>query len=452
MHYLKQTTCILCLIALLCGCAAEPAPPEVSADTVIQQYTQAAKELEAADCICMNLTIDHTISYGEDTYTQSQNKSVILQKAGEFTAHTNGTIQYGQHQISTEEIYKDGQLYLSLNSNLLCAALSQEAFLADLPPIKMIDPSLYGSITTEHTDGAITLHLEEPIQAEAWALPDGAAMLSAKATAEINQQGDLYYTRYSLTFQRNDILESYTFHVQCYPLDAYSFPSPDIHAYQPVDSIQAPIALEKAYGMLLQATHLTGTLSQSIYSQASSIHYYSISTVKRQGDKAQIETTVSLEDPSRGGKASTVTQLETFENGSYTITKDQDAPQKQSMDSNQFFSYCTELLSQNILSSSYVTQCTMENLKGSILLTFHADNALAQKLCENTCATIYQDPGFLDSRASDYQNHSVVYRITVDAITGLPLACDMDYSTSHTIEQLEYSLETHYRQTYSYQP
>ena len=147
-----------------------------------------------------------------------------------------------------------------------------------------------------------------------------------------------------------------------------------------------------------------------------------------------------------------MTQLETFENGSYTITKDQDAPQKQSMDSNQFFSYCTELLSQNILSSSYVTQCTMENLKGSILLTFHADNALAQKLCENTCATIYQDPGFLDSRASDYQNHSVVYRITVDAITGLPLACDMDYSTSHTIEQLEYSLETHYRQTYSYQP
>ena len=267
----------------------------------------------------------------------------------------------------------------------------------------------------------------------------------------ISASGELTFNtlKYSIFYEIKNV--TFETHMQIlYSVASVKIPGPAIEEYLPIANIYAPLALEKAYGLLSQSTHVTSQLTQTIFSQANSLQYESLLTMSRTAQTGSIETQITLYDTSRGNEKSTKSQTETFDNGSYWIQADHNTPSTQSMDHADFFSYYSQTLTKNILASGYITQANAERKDGCIYLSINANDQLAQKLCQSICQTLYQDPSFLDYRSAAHDDYFLIYSITLDPTTGLPLTCDLDFSGKHTIEQIDYTLTAQYRQTYSY--
>jgi hypothetical protein len=184
---------------------------------------------------------------------------------------------------------------------------------------------------------------------------------------------------------------------------------------------------------------------EEIRSSVNTIHYSNQLVLKRKDGTGAVISQINLNDYSHPDDRKTVTQEEVFEKGSYSVYIDGSLTQSKSLNQAQFFDYFIQLLSENILASKYIHQATAQITEDGILLTLQPNSALAQNLRSQICQTLYDDAGFLQPETEPVK---LVYQLTLDPVTGLPLRCQMEYANDFAIEGIPYSFTADYRQDF----
>ena len=438
MAKFKLFLAFLFLLALSCGCEkAEHTAPTLPPQ---EQYRQMAEQLCAQPMLRILCSQSITMNAGSNTYTYRLDQRVLLDtETGNYSAA--GTYSYGNHEIKFEQLYQNEALYLSVNEG---------RFAGDYEETKkwLPQPDMFTDHTAAEQGGYREIGFNDP-KGEFWTAAEGARVLSASGSLRGDEQmADLF--TYCIEYVIEDVTFQVDMHMHLTPTQQ-SMPLPKASLYIPISDITVPLTLEKAYGLLCQSTHITSHLSQDIFSQANSLEYRNLLKMQRLDQSANIQTAITLTDTGRANEELSVKQTEEFENGRYTIGTDDTPPTDQNMDNKQFFSYFTQTLSKNILAARYVTQAASESTEDSLWITLATNEELAENVCQSICQTLYQNPMFLDEQSTDYDDYSLVYRICLDPVTGLPRTCDLDFDSSHTIAGIEYALRAQYRQTYTYQ-
>lgn len=416
-------------------------------------YTPAAQVIEQGEKVCMDVTIDLSVSVGGEAYTQKHNKQIILQNhtSSNMTGLVTGSVQYGTYSTQITEVYSNDRIYLTVNDSRFQGAGTKETFLSQLPSVRLLTPENYHTITVTRTKEKTELSFTQPSTAEDWAIPEGAQMITAAGSATMSPDGSLQAAAYEISYIHEQTQFDLKIRAQ-YPTDSDTeIQVPDASEYTELENVYAPVYLEQTYGYLEQSKHLQAKLSESIFSEVDPIYYDRNITLERSGNDATVQTQVELTDNSRGGQISSYSQTETFRDGSYSIiTNGEESDENSRINSQDMNLYCTDLLTSNILSPAYVIGATEKTESGILYLTFSAGEALAETVCQKSCETIYQNPAFLDSMSESYSNYTVEYYLTIDPVTGLPLSSGLDFSGDHTVEGIRYTLTTRYEQTYSY--
>lgn len=435
------------LVFTAVGCNDKSKPVPIQDDI----YTPAMQALQQSDSLSMEMTTNKILTVGSENIKEKHKKQVTLQNihSDAMIGQITGSVEFGDFQLQTEEIFHSNNLFLTLDGAAFSGESTREDFLSRMPPVNLIDPKLYGSVTAVYSKNEIVLSFTEPTAAESWAVPEDSTVVNAAAAAVLSSEGSLQSASYEVTYSCS------TFQYQLKASITYSNQAstpiqlPESTLYTPLEDVYAPYYLEQTYGYLQQAKHLQAQLTENIFSEVDPLYYDRQITLDRSGNDATVQTHVKLTDYSRGGQVSSYIQTETFRDGSYSIVQDgKQSDDVSRIDSQDMNLYCTKLLTSNILAPAYVTGATVEIQDNILNFTYTAGEALGEKVCQKSCETIYQNPAFLDSVAQSYDDYRAEYYLTVDLTSGLPLSSGLKFSGSHSIEGIDYVLTTCYEQAY----
>ena len=84
----------------------EPVP------TVRDIYNEALNQLDLLDAMTLTITVDTTTTLGTDSFSESNNQTLILQDIGtdSFAASLSDTVRYGNYCVKTGEIFYGGNI------------------------------------------------------------------------------------------------------------------------------------------------------------------------------------------------------------------------------------------------------------------------------------------------------------------------------------------------------
>lgn len=448
MH--KAITILLAFCILLCGCSRSVAPQETTAPKVTEMltdiYTPAAQTIAAQHAVQMQVTSQYTLRYAGETFTKYTQQAVSYSPEQIWTS---GTIQFGTYSIALTEYYQNGSLQRIIDGTGFVSEIPQEEYCAGLIPVILLQRQNYSSVTQEQTKDGILLCFTEPTGPEGWAMSAGGQWESAQGTALLDADGNLLSASYEIAYKLDSAYITFAVEAK-YLQQAVDAP---LLAENPthVADIHSPLLAEQAYGWLLETQYADSRQTHKIVSQVNNLEYNKVVSVSRHDHKKQVDTLTTLIDLGRGGQESSRHQLEVFENNAYAICVDGGTWEAvASIDGPAMDSYCTNLLSENIMASRHITQAESQQQNGRLILHFTAGEALAETLCGNCCQVLFGDAAFLDRQTDHYGSYAVEFTLELDAATGIPLASGLSFHGIHHIDGVNYALESQRLQEYIY--
>lgn len=424
------------LTVLCCGCG--DAPENTPALPPATQFEQIAQSLNEIPEIHIDYCQTTTMTCGSNTFTYNDQKEILWDTAtGHY--HASGILDYGAHKIYYSELFTDATLYLTVNGGYFSGDHSG----MNLPLPK---PNMFTDYTISTQADAITIHFQDN-KGSFWKMPEGAKVLNAQGTLT-KSDSCLYTINYTISYQTKMTTFDTTVEI-LYDTATEEIPSPDKNAYTPVSHVLAPLKLEKAYGLLQQATHLSSTATQEINSTANNSEYRKQISLSRQNEQGTIYAETALVNFSQPDAPIITTQKEDFQNGRYSITADSQQPKNQPVEKHVFFNYFTQLLSKNILAAKYVTSASQ--IDNTSKISFRVNHELSETLYNEMSQLLFRSEAFGNTQTEPHPEHSINYTITIDPINGLPLSIQFDYSSIHTISDISYPLTAKYEQTVIYE-
>lgn len=446
MKYLRFLILILCAALCLAACGQEPAPttvptepPVTTAPTEppfdpVAAYADAVAALEESGTYQLRITRTKNIDVAGETFTEEWEQT--LTRSGGIIK-TGSTVNYGYHLVYANEIWAGGTVYLDVNTSLYAAPMDEEAFLARYAPLGLLTAENYGSVTAEEDDGTL-ITFTEATAAESWLAPEAAAVVSAEGTATLSPEGALTGASYALTYSYGGVTITETWDVTYGEVKAQPQAPENAGDYLAVESIDGPLLMEQAYGLLLEAERLHSSVYQSIMSQAAGVYVTLVYDIDATGDMYRIQTSINQMDTT--GSYSYELD-ETYRDGVYSYAEDGGEPQTMTgVDYATMANYGTQNYLAALSDISYIQQSSCTDL-GSLIIaecTGNADWGTAARA--DACYAIFQDETLLDGLATAISDDTMEFYVAVDKYTGLPTACGYSYSGSHVIDGATYTL------------
>ncbi len=431
--------------------ATEPAPDAA------QIYADATAALSAGD-VTLDVTSTKTTTFGNETLTEET--SAVLTYTGMGTENPQSsweeTTNYWdlddeQKVVATEaqylETYSDGTLYIELKDQVqFSAPLAAEDLANRYVPVVLLDISLYEDVTVTEEGDTATISFAAPTAAEVWAMPADAELVEASGTATVTG-GKLTAMAYTVTYDYGSV--SVTWTTESKPraqAEAVTLP-PEAARY-----MYTPLQSPDALWLFLQAENLkdqaiSGTLSgvSSMFSQAAGVVRNQVQTVDfydtEKDMMGKFVTDVYLMDYANNAD-DTYTLEENYQNGRYVYTENDGVPTtiNNQISKQQIRDYYRQNLLSNALKPEYWTDVTVEDLGSLYYMEFTLNEDFGNMEQSIICATLFQNPGLLNSLASAYTTDEVIGYMSVDKFTGMPVAVGFSYQGTHTIEGDPYVL------------
>ena len=446
---------ILCAIFfVLSGCffskqpQTEPTRPE-------ELYSNAVSQLNAAADLSFQVTNTKSIQYQGQTFcgTSVQQREYRNIGTDALCATVGEVITIGQHEVETETTLVDGIVYLRVNDGYFSHQPAEPMAYTPLPGC--LSPALYSSITSAELYGRTVLGFSQPSGPETWSISEGAEFLSAAGIAVLDESGKLQRIQYTLQYALSDavVCERILIEIHSPSMSSISQPS-DSAAYIPVTSPEAPVLLEKACGYLLQAQCIATDATETLESQIGGILRTQTTQLRLSGDQdnlnAWIDTGITLTNSSRGGETTTLQQTERFQDGSYSLLiNGTSAAPEEEVTAESLQRYCNDILVGTIPLPGYITSAALVENDGILELTFQASEELASIISANACQVLYQDASLLDSLSAEYTIQEMSCYLHIHRTLGIPVACGLRYSASHTIEGSVYNITSQTDRTFS---
>ena len=450
-RYLCASIVICAFLYLLSGCFTQPpagaTPPE-------DIYASAISKLNFASGLSIQVNHNKRIQYYGQTFEEVSVQNYEYRNIGtdQFCASITESITIGQHLIETESTLIDSNVYLHVNDGYF----SQQS--ADLtaydPHFYHLSPALYGTVSSAELYGRTVIAFSQPSAAEPWAVSDEVEFVTAAGIAVLDKHGELQRVQYALQYAISDtvIYERYLIDIT---ISSHGRIEPvDYADYTPVVSIDAPVLLEKACGYLLQAQCIATNVTETLDSEIGGLLRSQSTQLRISGDgndlNAFIDTGIMLTNSSRGDETTTMRQTEHFQNGEYRLqTNGNITKPGEEVTADALRRYCNDILVGSIPLPGYITSAELTENDDVLELDFLASDKLAAMISTNACQVLYQDASLLDSISSEYTINELSCNLRIDKVLGIPVACSLKYSASHTIEGAVYSISSETEQTFS---
>ena len=459
-HLTKLTALLLCLSLLLgmTACGAKPVETEPPTAAPTEPPTEAPTEPPAAELYAaayeaargqqdftMKITSTRTTLVADESYIQSSNQIISYSGFGTENMKYSSTedLDYtGVVYYTYDETYADGMLYVTEDQayHFSGEITPEEAAARYLNPL-MLDPALYGTITTGMTGSIL---LKDPTAAESWAMPEGAEFLEASGEATIGTDGLPERLSYTISYQYG--AAEITLEVRAnltFGSTTIEVPS-DADSYIPLQDVDSVYLAMNICGMLFQAPTVTVTSLESVTSQAAAVvrnvstgldYYYG-----SKGLNAKVDTSIYMMDYSTN-QDQRYEQEEVYINGKYTFSADGSEPETQAGVSDAIMDdYAIGIMGSHIIVSEYWTDAAITDLGSTLLIELSFNENFGDAIEGNICNTFWGDSQFLRNLSSAYACNEVSGYLAVDKYTGLPTAAGYYYEGSHTIDGQPYLL------------
>lgn len=470
MNMLRKTglfTVILLLLVLVVGChpktaaptqattqattapaaTEEPTAPEPTEDPRQQELRDkylAAVAASFGDHYALNVKYESSVTVAGQTYRESHDITQDYRNIGteNFLAKVKSTVTYGDKDYKSEcqEIFSGGKVYQKLDGGKFYAELTEEAFLDRNIPAQMLDPQLY---TLSANEGDRVITFSTPTAGESWAIPEqDSELISATGTAELDEEGKLLKTTYSVSFRYGAAEYAVSYEAALgEPGREPSVPK-DTDDYTLLEEIDGTVMLEHFYGYLSQMRHGSMALHDLIVSYAAGLYLQNnfSSDVYAQGveyaAKAEDHVAVHAQDDSQ-----TVDIEEKMIDGKYTYSMDGGKETTSSLMTQELFE--SELTNKAMLFAygcEYIRTLEITTIGDTILLEFEGTEDMGESLCYDTSYSLFQDGNLLDDHATDYRTKTMDFYVAMDRYSLLPTAMGVEYEGVHTIEGLKLPL------------
>lgn len=462
---LKRTLSILLLCALvLCmtGCkkilGSKPTETTVSPTTEAvqltaqEQYAAARAAVDSASDLSLRITMEKSTTVGGEIFLEKSEQ--ILSMTGRGTAGMKillgESVNYNDvYGAIYQETYADGMLYvLADGAYRLSGNMDSQTYMKGLVPAVLLDASLYGSV--EYTeDGSI--RFSQPVAAESWVMPEGAAFGNASGTVTLNADGSLAESSYTVSYDHGNSQVSQTVTAVVTLNSAEIMVPGDAAKYAKVQNIEAVRMAKQAMGFLKQAKVIHSAANESISSMATGMMrtQNTLMELNRSGDlMAKVGTNVML-GSYMTGQSQAFVQEETFANGMYTVSANGGEPtQKPEVTADVIVQYCNTAFETHLVGVEFWKNAAVQEMDDHYQVTLSFNEGQTAKLRKYISQTMFSDENALDLLAPNSTTVELTGTFAVDKVTGLPLSASYRYAATDIMEEQEYMLLLEAGQTY----
>lgn len=404
-------------------------------------YMEAANKVMQANDLSLSISTAKNTTRGEDIYTETSNQTLLYNNIGKenMVSHSRQTKSYGDYQITMQTAYKDNTVFYFITGGTFRCATTGEEYISENLPAVLLNASLYENIAMETDDIVTTITFTQPTAAESWALPEGGKLVDAFGTAKISNNG-LLQTIYQLTYRLDGAEIMEIFRVEANTAKP-TITLPDTKDYLPVRSIDPLLLMERSVGYLHQASKVTATTKQSIVSEVTGHNWSQESTLNFYDEEGTCsvrqDITTKVIDSGADDASTQKSQSIVFADGKYTITVNGGKPEQQDgVTTDSMRTYCRDNLVSTILMSKNITAVEEKETDTTIELTFTADEAMANSMCQNAWQILFGNPDYV----SGLSTVTMTGHIYIDKTTLLPVASGVSYDGTYDKNGHKYHL------------
>lgn len=417
-------------------------------------YNQAIQELTGNNEYSYCLQTKKKIVTPKNTYTESytQNIDCVYSDNGDLQFSSSDTLSVGDYTINSTYHYENGTAYLNLDGSKFSAKFSQNQLQTQYAPAALLNPDNYKTIQAYSISTGTVIFFHSANSAEAWAKDSNMALEQAAGIALLDKKGSLTETVYCITYKLADTVIEKA--VIAKPTEKYGTWEQILKEdYTPVNSLNAPLALELACGYLLQSNAISSQTTDSIICDAFGDRYIQNISLRYNTSEdftASLSTSLLQQNSSRGGEVTESTQALIFSNGTCSVsTNNGTSVTDDSITQETMLQYCQDVLVGSILLPKDIRATKFTETAAQYRYDFTATQELATSISEKACLALYNDSTFLQKLASTYTSSSVNAYITLDKATLVPLASGISYEGTYIIDNFPYVLSYTAEQTYN---
>ncbi len=421
--------------------------PAIPLENAEQAYSLARLSISTAPDITLKISKTREMTVGGNEFTEVSQQKMVIRGLGtdNILASATETLSIGSHSVTISEAFSDNVCYISINDSGFSCPITLDDYLKRFAYLGLLDESVYNSIAGIDDREQYVISFSQPSEAEHWALDSNYEIENASGTVYISYDGQITKSTYTLTYRIGDV-QIQTSYIVDIALTAGEIFLPDNRdTFLPIDYIDGPKMLERATGYLLQANNVSSHYTDSIYFQAfgdSWTRSVTLHMANQENLSASTKTLTALKNDSRVGQDSQLSNtvlfidnryLESTDGDNFTINNDVSA--------GNMLKHCQNNLIRNIMLPENVTGAQIIESEDSIRILFSADDDFASQICASACLTLYQEPELLNDLAQSRTTDTLQCYLELDRLTTLPVASGINYSGTHNIDGIPYTLQ-----------
>lgn len=456
MKFLKRgMVWLLCLLLTGCGAQGDETRPSTQPQvtlTASEKYDSAQQAVLQAQNLILDYTWSRTRHIGTDAYQESVTGTASFSGLGQesMMAVVEEQLTYGSYSTSYSQVYCEGVAYARINDSTFSSPQTPQVFIDRQIPAILLRAENYASVMEQSTENATVITFTQSTVPEpCLKAPEGAQLVSATGEATINPAGELIQTTYQAEYTCGEV--RYVCEVS---LRLTRPKSLDLSGKHPdhyeggiaLADLDAPKRLVQVVGDVYTAGNIACDAVETIYSEAIPVSYTQKSSylVAGVGEDLKVTNSYDINLSDYRGEVSTKKQVDTYENGSFYSSVDGTHQLQPNVTAQQMRQYCEDAVLSALMAPKYLSgaQITAEN--GTYRLEFTGNDAFVADMMVGISQFLQVD---LDGKAESSQTVDAKGYLTVDAVTGLPVAMGLSLQRSHMIDEVAYALTYRLDQT-----
>lgn len=417
-------------------------------------YSSVVNTYTSQSNMCYQVSGDFRMVIGDTVMENRVNQLVTVENHGTDAEKitVEETYQIGDYDISRFDFYSEGVEYLAVQGAGFRSQATLAEFLQKFIPYALIDPKNYATISGIQTTNETTISFTDPLFTEGW-LGEDITLVSAEGTTVLDADHNLVFSEYIVVYTAGQ--KEFTSHYTAKPVDTafQSISLPDTSGYIEIANIKSPYLLELACGYLMSVDSIQSEYADTITCEAfGDARTQSIQLSLQSADQwsAQVDTTVSVSNSSKAGATTTVKTEQFSYNGYLASVDGGELTENPEVTQDAMASYCQDLLLGTIMMTQDISSVEIVEADTSYTLQFRGNDAFANVLAEDACTTLYQSATILKDMAESSEINEITGYLTLDKISGFPLASGFCYQGTYTISELPYKLTYEADQNYNY--
>lgn len=385
-----------------------------------REYTSTA--VAGAETVSESGEVEESyLSYGEEGM-----KSLTKAK---YTSEGDRNVEYTKTNV-------DGKSYLVMGEDKFVSELTdtEESFL-------ILDETLYSDIKVTINEDNTVIKFYDASKVDCGITFDEATLISAEGEAVLDKNGNLVSWSYKAEYKNLGILNNFECKMTVTEYAEDSLPEikapEDADTYMAITDIDAPLYFSDA---MYELEHLdvfnynnsvvmvSDIASDLVYTMAQQTSYFDYDS------KFVCKNTFSQLLETKNDSSVGVTES-TLVDGKMKMVFNDGEPTEEKYNSKQIDGFKSDIFSSILFCApdfSHVSDMSVSFNDGYVTVTVKGNEAYDDLVREKVCMVLFGQPAsYIDDIASSYTLKELEMSITIDAISNLPVAYNIDYKGIH---------------------